>query len=352
MDFGAIGSRAFFINPVKFVIYLVLSSNTKVKKRISIQGVDQIKLFGLQDNHLKAIQNRFNSKIVARGSEIILEGESEDVNSLQKIFYELILMVTKDQEITKKDLETIFELVESKNFVANKNSESTDSVILYTKDGFIKPKSKGQRAFCESSKKNDIVFVIGPAGTGKTFLAVALAVAALRDREIDRIVLTRPAVEAGESLGFLPGDFREKIDPYLRPLYDALNNMIPADKLKRYLETRVIEIIPLAYMRGRTLNNAFVILDEAQNTSFNQMKMFLTRLGINSKAIVTGDITQIDLADSKLSGLVQIQSILTGIEGIEFIYLTEHDVVRHRLVRDIIRAYDAYENRDNNQNHI
>lgn len=329
-----------------------MNSNTKVKKKISIQGVDQIKLFGLQDNHLKVIQNRFNSKIVARGSEIIIEGEPEDVNILQKIFYELIFMVTKDREITKKDLETIFEFVENKDYSATQNSESPDSVILYTKDGFIKPKSKGQKVFCESLKKNDIVFVIGPAGTGKTFLAVALAVAALRDRVIDRIVLTRPAVEAGESLGFLPGDFREKIDPYLRPLYDALQNMIPADKLKRYLETRVIEIIPLAYMRGRTLNNASVILDEAQNTSFNQMKMFLTRLGINSKAIVTGDITQIDLTDSKKSGLVQIQSILTGIEGIEFIYLTEHDVVRHRLVRDIIRAYDAYENRDNNQNHI
>ena len=187
------------------------------------------------------------------------------------------------------------------------------------------------------------MITIGPAGTGKTFLAVAMAVAALRDKLVNRIVLTRPAVEAGERLGFLPGDFKEKIDPYLRPLYDALNDMIPADKLKRYIETRVREIVPLAYMRGRTLNNAFVILDEAQNTSFNQMKMFLTRLGLNSKAIITGDITQIDLPGPDSSGLVQVQSILADIEGIEIIYLSERDVVRHRLVRDIIKAYEAYQ---------
>ncbi|MFQ6112583.1 MAG: PhoH family protein [bacterium] len=326
-----------------------MKNSKKVQKRISIKGIDQLKLFGLQDNHLKTLKKVFNGKIVARGGELVLEGEPSVVETLQKVFYELIMMVTRDQDITEDDIETVIDLVENKK--SNKLQlleEDTDSVILYTKDGFIKPKSKGQRSFCESSKKNDIVFAIGPAGTGKTFLAVAMAVAALRDREIDRIILTRPAVEAGESLGFLPGDFREKVDPYLRPLYDALYNMIPADKLKRYLETRVIEIVPLAYMRGRTLNNSFVILDEAQNTSFNQMKMFLTRLGINSKAIITGDITQIDLPDSKLSGLVQVRPILSGIEGIEFIYLTERDVVRHRLVRDIIKAYDTYEGTNNN----
>ncbi|MFQ5822724.1 MAG: PhoH family protein [bacterium] len=320
-----------------------MNNSKKVQKRISIKGVDQLKLFGFQDNYLKILQKEFNAKIVARGSELILEGEPADVEILQKVFYELILMVTRDQDISEKDIETILELVKNKSSKSIQNFELTDSVILYTKNGFIKPKSLGQRTFYESSIKNDIVFVIGPAGTGKTYLAVAIAVAALRDREIDKLILTRPAVEAGESLGFLPGDFREKVDPYLRPLYDALSNMIPSDKLKRYLETRVIEIVPLAYMRGRTLDNAFVILDEAQNTSFNQMKMFLTRLGINSKAIITGDITQIDLPNSKLSGLVQIQSILSEIEGIEFIYLTERDVVRHRLVRDIIQAYDAYE---------
>lgn len=326
-----------------------MNNSKKVQKRISTKGVDQLKLFGFQDNNLKILEKVFKGKIVARGSELVLEGEPSVVEALQRIFYELIMMVTKDQDITEKDVETVIDLV--KNRKSKKppvSDDNTDSVILYTKDGFIKPKSKGQKAFCESSKKNDIVFAIGPAGTGKTFLAVAMAVAALRDREVDRIVLTRPAVEAGESLGFLPGDFREKVDPYLRPLYDALYNMIPADKLKRYLETRIIEIVPLAYMRGRTLNSAFVILDEAQNTSFNQMKMFLTRLGISSKAIITGDITQIDLPDSKLSGLVQVRSILSEIEGIEFIYLTEGDVVRHRLVRDIIKAYDTFENLNNN----
>ena len=223
--------------------------------------------------------------------------------------------------------------------MADIGSVKMDSLV----HGVIKPKSSGQNAFYQKSFQNDILFAIGPAGTGKTFLAVAMAVAALRDKLVNRIVLTRPAVEAGESLGFLPGDFKEKIDPYLRPLYDALNDMIPADKLKRYIETRVIEIVPLAYMRGRTLNNAFVILDEAQNTSFNQMKMFLTRLGLNSKAIITGDITQIDLPDPGSSGLVQVQSILADIAGIEIIYLSERDVVRHRLVRDIIRAYEAYQ---------
>jgi phosphate starvation-inducible PhoH-like protein len=191
-------------------------------------------------------------------------------------------------------------------------------------------------------RKNDIVFVIGPAGTGKTYLAVAMAVASLKNNEVSKIVLCRPAVEAGENLGFLPGDLREKIDPYLRPLYDALDDMLPADKLKAYFDKRIIEIIPLAYMRGRTLSNAFVILDEAQNATSLQMKMFLTRLGVNSKAIITGDITQIDLPSRTVSGLVEIQEILKGIEGIAFVYLDKNDVVRHRLVKDIIEAYDKY----------
>ncbi len=325
-----------------------MKNSRKVQKKIPIKGIDQLRLFGFQDSHLKILQRGFNAKIVARGSELLLEGDPPVVATLEKVFLELIMMATRGQDINEKDIETVIDLVVNKKPTKPEPVEDTDSVILYTKDGFIKPKSKGQRAFYESSKNHDIVFVIGPAGTGKTFLAVAMAVAALRDREVDRIILTRPAVEAGESLGFLPGDFREKVDPYLRPLYDALHDMIPADKLKRYLETRVIEIVPLAYMRGRTLNNSFVILDEAQNTSFNQMKMFLTRLGINSKAIITGDITQIDLPDSKLSGLVQVRSILSEIEGIEFVYLTERDVVRHRLVRDIIKAYDVYESTNNN----
>ncbi len=321
-------------------------STTIIQKKISIKGVDQLMLFGFQDKNLRGLEEKFNTKIVARGSEILLSGKADVVERLEKVLLELILMATRDQTITENDLETVLDLVNRTGSLSTPE-DNLDSAILYTKDGVIKPKSSGQKAFYQKSFKNDILFAIGPAGTGKTFLAVAMAVATLRDKLVNRIVLTRPAVEAGENLGFLPGDFKEKIDPYLRPLYDALNDMIPADKLKRYIESRVIEIVPLAYMRGRTLNNAFAILDEAQNTSFNQMKMFLTRLGINSKAIITGDITQIDLPDSPSSGLVQVQSILSDIEGIEIIYLTERDVVRHRLVRDIIKAYEVYETNNN-----
>ncbi len=321
-----------------------------IQKKISIKGVDQLKLFGLQDKNLRRLEERFKITIVARGTEIHLSGQADVVERLEKVLLELILMTTREQTITEKDLQTVLDLVNGTGSPAVMN-DNLDTVILYTKDGVIKPKSSGQNAFYQKSFQNDILFAIGPAGTGKTFLAVAMAVAALRDKLVNRIVLTRPAVEAGENLGFLPGDFKEKIDPYLRPLYDALNDMIPADKLKRYLESRVIEIVPLAYMRGRTLNDAFAILDEAQNTSFNQMKMFLTRLGLNSKAIITGDITQIDLPDTGSSGLVQVRSILSDIEGIEIIYLTERDVVRHRLVRDIIKAYEVYETNNNKSSH-
>jgi phosphate starvation-inducible PhoH-like protein len=229
--------------------------------------------------------------------------------------------------------------------VASTMSEADlDAVILYTKNQIIRAKTPGQREYLKQVRNNDIVFAVGPAGTGKTYMAVAFAVASLKNNEITKIVLTRPAVEAGESLGFLPGDLKEKVDPYLRPLYDALDDMLPGEKLRAYLEKRIIEIAPLAYMRGRTLNNAFVILDEAQNASAMQMKMFLTRLGPNSRAIVTGDITQIDLPNRMSSGLVQIQEVLRGIEGIAFVYFDRNDVVRHRLVKDIIDAYDKYHN--------
>ena len=328
------------------------SQKTRTEKRISLRGVDQLKLFGLQDSNLKRLESHFDAKIVARGNEIKIIGEAKVLNDLEKVFYELIMRVEQDKAIDDNDLDEILDNLEANggngNQLAESGDDNKDAVIIYTKDGCLKPKTAGQHTFYRSAQKNDIVFVIGPAGTGKTFLAVAIAVAALRDKLINRIVLTRPAVEAGESLGFLPGDIHEKVDPYLKPFYDALYQMIPPDKLKRFVETQVIEIVPLAYMRGRTLNNAFVILDEAQNTSFNQMKMFLTRLGINSKAIITGDITQIDLPQAKLSGLVKIQSILDGIEGIEFVFLTDRDVVRHRLVKEIIRAYEAYESKNSN----
>jgi phosphate starvation-inducible PhoH-like protein len=337
----------------------VPAPTTPQERRISIRGVDSLQLLGQGDQHLKEILKNFNARVTVRGQEIILQGQEQEIHQLDRLFTELILVLNRNDELRHADVETMINVVKRGNGPpgqadargGNKNAtaESVPSgqqnsrpVIIYTKTAAIKPKTDGQLNFYNSTLKNDIVFAIGPAGTGKTYMAVAIAVAHLRDRQMDRIVLARPAVEAGESLGFLPGDLKEKVDPYLRPLYDALFDMIPAEKLRRYLETQVIEIVPLAYMRGRTLNNAFVILDEAQNTTPGQMKMFLTRLGINSKAIVTGDITQIDLPSTSPSGLVQIREILQGVEGISFVYLSEQDVVRHRLVRDIIKAYDHY----------
>jgi len=232
----------------------------------------------------------------------------------------------------------------------NVSSQDIKNIILYNKTDFIKPRTQTQLEYAAAVKENDITFAIGPAGTGKTYLAVAFAVAALKNKQINKIIITRPAVEAGESLGFLPGDLNEKIDPYLRPLFDSLEDMIPADKLKTYLDRNVIEIVPLAYMRGRTLNNAFIILDEAQNATTTQMKMFLTRIGANSKAVITGDDTQIDLPKRDQSGLVQIQLILKGIQDISFVYFKKSDVVRHRLVKDIIDAYEKYNAKNEKQN--
>ena len=312
--------------------------------RISIRGVDALQLLGQGDRHLKNIAEHFAARITARGSEIIIKGSETEVQQLDQVFTELILMLNRNGDLRDADIATVIQLVKAGESPPQNATHDVSQrpAIIYTRNTVIKPKTPGQVEFYHATQKNDIVFVIGPAGTGKTYLAVAIAVAHLRDRQMERIVLARPAVEAGESLGFLPGDFKEKVDPYLRPLYDALHDMIPADKLRRYLETRIIEIVPLAYMRGRTLNNAFVILDEAQNTTPSQMKMFLTRLGINSKSIVTGDITQIDLPSTAESGLVQIREILVGIDGITFVYLDEKDVVRHKLVRDIIKAYDLH----------
>ena len=317
-----------------------------MQKKFSIKGVDQLQLLGFQDVNLRLIQERFSSKITIRGTNVVLEGDPSEIVQLEKLFSELIKLVNRNGNVSERDLQTLISLVKSMG--VSLKEEDLGSVILSTKSDFIRPKTKGQFAYYQSTLKNDIVFVIGPAGTGKTYLAVAVAVAQLNAHEVDRIVLARPAVEAGESLGFLPGDFREKVDPYLRPLYDALYDMIPGEKLRQMMERGEIEIVPLAYMRGRTLNNAFVILDEAQNTTPNQMKMFLTRLGVNSRAIITGDITQVDLPSKQKSGLILIQEILMGIDGIDFIYLTDRDVVRHRLVKEIIKAYDAYD--QNNEN--
>jgi phosphate starvation-inducible protein PhoH and related proteins len=320
-----------------------------VEKKIRIEGGDTFGLLGINDAHLHILENRFDASIVVRGGVITLRGDPGEVEKLEKIFRELLFLLNKNGALTAGDVETVVDLVMVNgepalpgSIASSLSNDELDATILYTKNQIIRAKTPGQRDYLRRVRQNDIVFAVGPAGTGKTYLAVAMAVASLRNNEITKIVLTRPAVEAGESLGFLPGDLKEKIDPYLRPLYDALDDMIPAEKLRTYIEKRVIEIAPLAYMRGRTLNNAFVILDEAQNASGMQMKMFLTRLGPNSRAIITGDVTQIDLPSKMNSGLVQIQDVLRGVEGIAFVYFDRNDVVRHRLVKDIIDAYEKY----------
>ncbi len=318
---------------------------TALEKRLTLDNVDMLGLLGSNDANLKLIEDRFNATITFRGENVIIKGVKEEVDTIEKTIKEMVYVLNTKGVLRESDVQTILDLtIEGREIISPKEY---DSIVLYTKQDVIKAKTPGQKFYIEAASKNDICFVIGPAGTGKTYLAVAIAVAALKKGIVNRIVLARPAVEAGESLGFLPGDFREKIDPYLRPLYDALDDMIPSEKLKAYIEKRMIEIVPLAYMRGRTLNNAYVILDEAQNATDLQMKMFLTRLGVNSKAIITGDITQIDLPPKTISGLVQAKEILRGIEGVGFVYLDKSDVVRHKLVKDIINAYEKFRNSDN-----
>jgi phosphate starvation-inducible PhoH-like protein len=317
--------------------------------KLKAEGVDMLRLLGLNDANLHVLEDRFDATIIVRGDNITCRGAAQHVEQLEKIFKELIYIINKNGNLSANDVETVIDLVAlngepalPKSVEGQVGSDELESSVLFTRNGIIRAKTPGQREYIRQIKKNDIVFAIGPAGTGKTYLAVAMAVAALKNREIVKIILARPAVEAGESLGFLPGDLKEKVDPYLRPLYDALDDMIPPEKLKTYVERRVIEVVPLAYMRGRTLNNAFVILDEAQNASGMQMKMFLTRLGVNSKAIITGDITQIDLPVKTVSGLVQIRDVLQNIDGVQFCYFDRNDVVRHKLVKDIIDAYDKF----------
>jgi phosphate starvation-inducible PhoH-like protein len=321
-----------------------------VDLNISLDGIDLLNFSGVNEENLNLIKDNFDSTFVLRGDTIYLKGESEELKVLEKIFNELIFLQKRQGEISQKDVKLVLDLVHSKDD-QDKNlkkkfgfaPDEINDVILSRKNDFIKPRTPNQSEYFKKVKGNDIVFAIGPAGTGKTYLAVAFALAALKSKEISKIVLTRPAVEAGESLGFLPGDLSEKVDPYLRPLYDALEDMMTLEKLEGYIEKNVIEVIPLAYMRGRTLNNAFVILDEAQNSTALQMKMFLTRLGPNSKAIITGDVTQIDLPKKEQSGLVQIQEILKNIDDIAFLYFEKSDVVRHKLVKDIIDAYEKFQ---------
>jgi phosphate starvation-inducible PhoH-like protein len=314
----------------------------QVEKIIKLESVDLISLLGFNDANLKPIEDRFNTNITVRGDVVYVQGVIEEVEAVEKVFKEMVFVVNTTGKLLAKDVETIIDLtLQGKEIISDNDY---DNIVLYSKKDVIKGKTPNQIGYIKSVRENDICFAIGPAGTGKTYLAVAFAVAALKKGVVKKIVLARPAVEAGESLGFLPGDFRDKIDPYLRPLYDALEEMLPSEQLKNYIEKGIIEIVPLAYMRGRTLNNAYVILDEAQNATGMQMKMFLTRLGPNSKAIITGDITQIDLPTYSQSGLVQVKDILKNVEGVGFVYFDKADVVRHKLVKDIINAYEQHYN--------
>ena len=306
-------------------------------KTIDIRGLDLAMLFGPADSHLRIIEDSFAVKTVIRDDNIKITGEKNKIDLAKEILHEMKQTLGRKGSINLKDVKQLIEIVSIDNGQSN---QLPKEVIHYGRKGAIVARSKGQHSYIDTVNNNDIVLSIGPAGPGKTYIAVAFAIAALENSEVDKIILCRPAVEAGESLGFLPGDLKEKVDPYLTPLYDALGDIMPKQKLKIVLSDGTIEIVPLAYMRGRTLNNAFMILDEAQNATPMQMKMFLTRLGVNSKAIITGDITQIDLPMKTDSGLIQVVKILKGIDGIGFVNLTESDVVRHKLVKDIILAYD------------
>jgi len=296
-------------------------------------------LFGEQGAHLKLLEREIGLRVHSRGSTVFFEGDPLEMSLARQVLTELYELLKEGYPIYGQDVDFAVRIVSSGEKVTLKDI-FLDTVYITGHKRVITPKSKTQKDYIEAIRAMDIVFGIGPAGTGKTYLAMAMAVAALTSGELNRIILTRPAIEAGEKLGFLPGDLFEKVNPYLRPLYDALHDMMDFEKASRLLSKGVIEVAPLAFMRGRTLNDSFVILDEAQNTTTEQMKMFLTRLGFSSKAVITGDVTQTDLPEGKVSGLVEAREILPGIEGISFIHFSEKDVVRHRLVREIIKAYE------------
>ncbi|WP_298613259.1 PhoH family protein [uncultured Odoribacter sp.] len=311
-----------------------------IEKRISIGNIDPIDFYGVNNTKFNILKDYFPKlKIIARGDEIIIQGEESDIEILYSKITALLEHYHRYNMLTVANLKRI--ILEDNTI---ENPEDLESVILFGNSGkAIRARTPNQRKLVELARTNDLLFATGPAGSGKTYTAIALAVKALRNREVRRIILSRPAVEAGESLGFLPGDMKEKVDPYLQPLYDALSDMIPPKKLEDYLETDVIQIAPLAYMRGRTLNDAFVILDEAQNTTRNQLKMFLTRMGVSAKFVVTGDMSQIDLPRRTDSGLIHAFRILHKIKGIAFVEFDAGDIIRHRLVKDIVKAYEEKE---------
>lgn len=306
-----------------------------VEKIITLQNISLLDFYGAENKNLSELSSHFpTSKIISRGNVIRIKGETKDIIRINDILNSLLDHYHKFGKVTQDNVKSYIERDTQEEMVA------TENVLIYGTRGFvIKPKTPNQKKLVDAIHKNDLVFALGPAGTGKTYISVALAVKALKNKEVKKIIITRPAVEAGETLGFLPGDLKEKIDPYLRPVYDALDDMIPYEKLKYYQENRIIEIAPLAYMRGRTLNDAFILLDEAQNTSPMQIKMFLTRMGPNSKVIINGDLSQIDLPKHTRSGLHEAIDILKNVKGISFVPFSSKDVIRHKIVKDIIDAY-------------
>jgi phosphate starvation-inducible PhoH-like protein len=317
------------------------ASDLSTRKRVlSFEGVDPLKMFGARDRHLDIVDSHYPGVVVVRGDDIILSGTPEQIDRLTEFFGEVIDIARRGHAVGEGDFRYLLEQGNGSRGAEEYDELENDVVVSTRRGGDIKPRTPGQKRYLDAIRSADIVFGIGPAGTGKTYLAVAAAVAALKARRIDRIFLVRPVVEAGESLGFLPGDFQAKLDPYVRPIVDALVDMLGQDRTMKLMENGTIEIAPLAYMRGRTLNNAYVILDEAQNTTAMQMKMFLTRLGQNAKAIVNGDVTQIDLEPPTRSGLLAARRILSGVEGILFVDLDRSDIVRHRLVQSIVDAFD------------
>ncbi len=312
-----------------------------IERKITIENADPRDIYGINNKFLNLIKSHFpDLNITARGHQLSINGEEERIIQFEEKLEEIIIHLTRYNSLSINQLERVL-----KDEMKIEEDEGTDAILYGVNGSAVKARSMNQRAMVKSMDLNDMLFAIGPAGTGKTYTAVALAVRALKNKEVKRIILTRPAVEAGENLGFLPGDLKEKLDPYMQPLYDALRDMIPPEKLAYYLEAGVIQIAPLAFMRGRTLDRAFVILDEAQNTTVSQMRMFLTRMGADAKFIITGDAQQVDLPRKQSSGLAIANRLLKNVPGIEFIYLDEQDVIRHELVKQIIRAYEENDNK-------